>query len=174
MEGIAAALILFASRIGDICTNPIEGEPGAPPLCRAESDFRLATPYYSIDIEAGLYVSVSGGGMAIVIQDSPWEEQRQLQMRVHSILGGPWDSDHYSQSRCVDFPFKGVRGVRCEYSPDGDVQREYVFDRGTPSSLGPLKTSVEFSIGSGGAPLLPQFERMMESLEIMETEQRRG
>lgn len=171
MDSLAAAVIAFALSSSDICTDPVAGDYGESPTCRAERDFRLATPFFSIDLEAGLFVGTSSGGRTIFVQDAPFDER--FTMEIQLILG-PWDAGQH-RPECTKFSLNGAEGIRCDYSPEGDILREYILNRGMKSSSDEdISASVDFLLGEGGEAYLPQFERILETLEIMPSEQMSG
>lgn len=171
MGTLAAVFVVFALSSADICSNPVADEYGEPLFCLVSRDMRLATPFFTIDLDEGLYVGVGSKGQRVFIQDAQWGEH--FTMEIHAVLGAPEGTEQ--RTECVDFSLNGAEGLRCDCSPEGDILREYILNRGMKSSNdGDISVSIDFLLGVGGEAFLQQFERILGTLELMQSEQVSG
>lgn len=174
-ELLAAAIVIFANSTDDICPDPIPGDDREPAFCQAVEDIRLITPYHSVQIDAGLYVGVSAGGIGITIQDSPALEQ--VQMRIG--LGEPWEQITSYLRRCDDFHMGRIEGLVCgALAIDGNEEyfekSYYIKNELNTASGGTYSTQVELNIKVDDSPLILQFERLIEMLELSDSQQFQG
>ena len=150
-------VFFVASSTTDVCSDPIKGGIGEPAFCRLDASRVIHTPYFALEVPAGLLVGIDREGRRLVVQ--PSIRQSPINLVVESIPGSDRQIAMDSIGRCQDSKVSRNR-FSCVNSSDGTVREKHLFR--TQDRI----VRLEFTASSMSNDTINQFRSMIQSLRV--------
>ena len=158
MDLIGPLLVASVLATAEFCAHPVEGGVGEPQFCRLEARQEIATPYFSIVVEADFHVGVDREGRRLLVQSTVFKNLDHLSIEV---LDGSSLPDWPDCEQATETQEEHVKWADCRISSDG------MHERRLAAGLKDRHVLIQYAYSPLGTVLAPALERMTQSIRVV-------